>query len=284
MTGTIGFLGVDGSYSHQAASIFLPDAKAVGYPSFDQLISAVETGEIHRCALPIENSSSGRIPEVHRLLSSMELFIVAEHLLPVEHVLVTAGPCDERDIHTIFSHPQGFIQTSNFLTSRFPDAARKTTGDTATAVKEVVSSKDKGMAAIGSEFASKIYDGMVLYRDISNRKDNITRFVLLSDTAEYQDDFDLTTLILQVGHEPGSLVSALSVFGNHDVNITKLETYMVSETTKLPTFYLDIGCGSADPKLVSALDELQQHIKYYKFLGSYKADTARTGINGFLQP
>ncbi|TRD21641.1 prephenate dehydratase [Palleronia caenipelagi] len=280
----IGYLGQPGSYSHQAASRLRPEAEHVPYPSFEDLVAAAESGEVTEAVLPLENSESGRIPDVHRLVVGMELFITGELLLDVSHCLVTCGPTVEAEIHSIFSHPQGFLQSSHFLKDRFPETTHKTRSDTATAVREVVESGDRHLAAIGSEFAAQHYGGTVLHKGISNRDDNITRFVIVSREAQTDPSHDMSSLIIQVGHEPGSLVKALAVFGSHDVNITKLETYMISERTELPTFYLDIGCGSEAENLIAAMREIEQHISYSKFLGSYRSDPARSGRNGFLKP
>ncbi|QFU07583.1 P-protein [Rhodobacteraceae bacterium THAF1] len=280
----IGYLGHPGSYSHQAAAQLRPDAEHVNLPSFDELVAACEAGDVDEAVLPLENSESGRIPDVHRLVVSMELFIVGEMLLDVSHCLVTCGPAVEAEIHSIFSHPQGFLQSSKFLKDRFPDAQRRTRSDTATAVREVVAGGDRHLAAIGSEFAAKHYGGTVLHRGISNREDNITRFVVVARETRFEDSDDMSSMIIQVSHKPGSLVQALAVFGQHGVNITKLETYMISERTELPTFYLDVGCGGQAEKLIAAMRDIEPHISYSKFLGSYRADSRRTGRNGFLKP
>lgn len=280
----IGYLGRPGSYSHQAATTLRPEGDHVPYPSFDDLVAATEAGEVAEAVLPLENSESGRIPDVHRLVVSMELFIGGELLLDVSHCLVTPGPAVEAEIHSIFSHPQGFLQSSRFLKERFPDAQRRTRPDTATAVADVVEAGDRHMAAIGSEFAAKHYGATVLHKGISNREDNITRFVIVGREAVTDDAHDMSSLVIQVGHKPGSLVKALAVFGSHDVNITKLETYMISERTELPTFYLDIGCGGEAENLIAAMRDIQPHISYSKFLGSYRSDPRRSGRNGFLKP
>lgn len=280
----IGYLGRPGSYSHQAATTLRPEGEHIAFPSFEELVAATEAGTAGEAVLPLENSESGRIPDVHRLVVSMELFIVGELLLDVSHCLVTSGPAVEAEIHSIFSHPQGFLQSSAFLRERFPDAQRRTRSDTASAVREVVEGGDRHLAAIGSEFAARHYGGTILHRGISNRDDNITRFVIVGRDAVTEDAHDMTSLIIQVGHKPGSLVHALAVFGSHGVNITKLETYMISERTELPTFYLDIGCGGEAENLIAAMRDIQPHISYSKFLGSYRSDPRRSGRNGFLKP
>lgn len=280
----IGFLGSPGSYSHQAASIMRPNSTAVGYGSFEKLVAATEQGEVQEAVLPLENSTSGRIPDIHRLVVSMDLFIVEELLLDIHHCLIAAQPTDTDGIETLLSHQQGFIQSEKFLTEKLPNASHQQVSDTATAVKEAVESGDRATAAIGSEFAAKFYGGLVLNRNISDRDDNITRFALISRNVQVDEKNNMTSMILQVDHTPGSLVRALSVFGTYDVNITKLETYMISDTTVLPTFYLDLGSGSHDENLVLALKDLQSCITYSKFLGSYVADKRRSGKNGFLKP
>ncbi|CAM4158786.1 prephenate dehydratase [Palleronia rufa] len=280
----IGYLGQPGSYSHNAATLLRPDSDHVSYPSFEDLVAACEREEVTEAVLPLENSESGRIPDVHRLVVSMELFVVGELLLDVSHCLVTCGPAVEAEIHSIFSHPQGFLQSSRFLKERFPDAQRRTRSDTASAVKEVVASGDRHLAAIGSPFAAEHYGATILHKNISNREDNITRFVIVGKDAVTDPGHDMSSMIIQVGHKPGSLVQALAVFGSHAVNITKLETYMISERTELPTFYLDIGCSGEAENLIAAMRDMEPHISYSKFLGSYKSDPRRNGRNGFLRP
>lgn len=281
---SVGFLGSPGSYSHQAASRLRPNSEPVGFETFDKLISAVEQGDVEEAVLPLENSTSGRIPDIHRLVVSMELYIIEELLLDVNHCLVSSEVVELNTVEAILSHPQGFVQSAEFLKRNLSKASKRQRSDTATAVKEAVNGRDGKIVAIGSEFAANYYNGVVLNRNISDRDDNITRFALLSREAKTSDSNDVTSMILQVDHRPGSLVRALSVFGKHDVNITKLETYMISDKTVLPTFYLDIGCGSHDEKLVMALKELKGSITYSKFLGSYKSDEKRNGRNGFLKP
>jgi len=281
---TTGFLGSLGSYSNKAAKILCPDEMYESFETFDSLVKAVECQEVHKAVLPIENSFSGRIPEVHRLILTMELYITAELLLDVNHCLIGSPNVSIDRIEKILSHPQGFIQSSEFLSLNYPSVERKSCSDTSSAVKYVVESSDPNIAAIGSEFASNIYGGRVIRKGISNRSDNITRFILVSNELVIQDSDDISSHILQVKHEPGSLVKALEIFGENEINITKLDTYMVSEQTRVPTFYLDLGCGGNDLRLIRTFESIRPFITYSKILGSYKADKRRSGENGFLVP
>lgn len=282
-TMTVGFLGAPGSYSNQAAQSMFPEATLQGFPSFGPIVAAAEDGSIDAAVLPLENSISGRIPDVHRLVLGMNLFMTEERLLDIEHCLIVSSlDAANKDIETIISHPQGLLQSDKYLSSKYPDAARVARSDTATAVAEVVKDGATGIAAIGSEFAAKHYGGIVIARNIADRSDNLTRFVALKREAVISEDDNMTSMIIQVDHKPGALVNAIQIFGKHGVNITKLETYMISEKTVYPTFYLDVGCGAKSDNLVAAMEEMKTKLKYSKFLGSYKYDTKRTSQNGFL--
>lgn len=288
----IGYLGVPGSYSHQAAARVEPEAKAEGFASFGALIEAVERGAVGLGVIPIENSTSGRIPEVHRLMVSMRLFIVGEMLLRIEHCLIVPRLVDVADhrraleqVERVYSHPQGFVQCEEFIARSLPQAKRMATSDTASAVDQVCRDRDPTTAAIGSKFASDLYGGVVLSGDVGDRSENYTRFLALSPERLRDDaEADITTLIFQVDHRPGSLVKALAALERHGINVTKLETYMISEETALPTFYIDIGAGVREPALKRALDEFELRVRYVKFLGSYRASPQRSSQSGFLPP
>jgi len=284
MTDTVGHLGAKGSYSHQAASQFRPDGEFLSHASFEDLVNQAEAGALDYIVLPIENSDSGRIPEVYRLLSRMELFLVAEILLTINHCLVSCQTASLKSVKKILSHPQGFIQTSEFLRQNFADTENVPNSDTATAVKEAVELNDPSVAGIGSEFAAEIYSGRILHTNIANTEDNTTRFVVASRNPSEDMANNMSSLLFQVSHVPGSLVKALEVFGKHGLNFTKLESYMISKVTSQPTFYIDVGRGSHDQRFVSAVEELREHASFIKFLGSYRTDPRREEGLGFLVP
>jgi prephenate dehydratase len=57
----LGYLGPQGSHSHEAAKVYAPAAKLVPMTSFYEIIQAVEKGDIDRGILPIENSTEGAV-------------------------------------------------------------------------------------------------------------------------------------------------------------------------------------------------------------------------------
>lgn len=286
---SVAFLGEPGSYSYQTAKTLFPDHKLFGYRNFTEVIQSVETRERDIAVIPVENSISGRIPDVHRLMLTMELFISAEHMLKIEHCLIRNRLKPQlaegmKPIGRIFSHSQGFIQCKEFIERRFPDAELIETSDTATAVRMVAQSRDADVAAIGPEIAAEVHGAVVVEKEISLQKNNYTRFLVLErhEDAVHEPDADVTTLIFQVDHHPGALLRALTVFQEEQINITKLETYTISEQTALPTFYIDIGAGLETPAMQKALAKLEKAARYIKLLGTYRSSGVRSAMSGYL--
>jgi len=165
-----------------------------------------------------------------------------------------------------------------------PNAVRISAADSASAVAQIVETDSEADMAVGSSFAAETYNGSVLDRDIADGRHNTTRFLALTSEANLKDtsDADFTSLIFQTGHTPGALIDALSAFRECDVNLTKLETYMVSEEFRNPNFYVDVGAGLQEERMQAALSLLKERTIYIKLLGSYPASPDRSARVGFL--
>ena len=88
----VGFQGTEGSYGHQAArQHFGTSPRPVmfkAYRSFRATLEAVQEGLVERAVLPIENSTAGSVHEVYDLLFRLNLSVVGEEILEIEHCLL----------------------------------------------------------------------------------------------------------------------------------------------------------------------------------------------------
>ena len=78
MTNRIAFQGELGAYSHEACRDARPDMEALPCHTFEQVIEAVRSGEAQLAMLPVENTTYGRVADIHRLLPASGLRIVDE--------------------------------------------------------------------------------------------------------------------------------------------------------------------------------------------------------------
>ena len=277
----VGYQGTDGAYSqiaaeqHFAAHGVVPVTR--GYESFADLLSAVAKGDVHYAMQPIENTTAGSINEAYDLLARMDLHLIGEEVLRVQHCLLGLPGSQLGSIRRVFSHPQALAQCSVFLAG-LRDCAVIAFTDTAMSVTKVRDEADPSQAAVASERAGQLYGLPVLQRNIANQEFNYTRFVVVSATPR---DFALdepckTSLIFTTRHERGALVRCLNILADHDLNLTKLESRPRPETPWEYLFYVDFEGNKALPAVRDALAAVQKHTTFFKLLGSYPIRTRRS--------
>ena len=70
-TGRIAFQGTRGAYSHQACSEAFPAMEGLPCNTFEGAIAAVREGRADLAMLPVENSTYGRVADIHHLLARL---------------------------------------------------------------------------------------------------------------------------------------------------------------------------------------------------------------------
>ena len=81
----IAFQGELGAYSHEACQEARPDMTPLPCRSFEGMIEAVRSHQADLAMLPVENSTYGRVADIHRLARS-GLHIIGETLTRVRTV------------------------------------------------------------------------------------------------------------------------------------------------------------------------------------------------------
>jgi prephenate dehydratase len=182
---TVGYLGIPGTYSHQAAMLVAPDGDLRGFASFDLLFDALNTSQVLSAVFPVSNSTTGAIPQVKTLLEQqLHHREVARITLPIEHALIVKSPDVQLgDLIEVRSHPQGFLQCDEFMAESLPNVRRVQTPDTASAVHFISQqsvAECMGRAAIGSLAAAEHYHVHVLMPRINDAANNTTTFTVLT--------------------------------------------------------------------------------------------------------
>ena len=89
MSQRIAFQGEPGAYSHEACRQARPEMEAVPCETFEDVINAVRDGRADLAMLPVENSTYGRVADIHRLLPESGLHIVDEAFVRVRISLLS---------------------------------------------------------------------------------------------------------------------------------------------------------------------------------------------------
>ena len=271
---TVAIQGIEGSYSYLASSKFFgvsDDEIVFKYKnSFDDVVEAVESGEADYAFLPIENSTSGSINDVYDAIIGSELSIVGEEIFHVKHCLVTIDEVPLNKIKKIFTHLQAARQCSKFIAG-MKNAKIEYFVDTAQSVQKIKETKNKYYAAIASEEAAKLFNVTILRENIANQTENYTRFMVCARDPITVDERipAKTSIIMATSQKPGSLVEALSVFKELEINMTKLQSRPIPGNSWEEMFYLDFIGNTSDEKVKHLLDELGKQVRFIRVLGCY---------------
>ena len=275
MTGRIAFQGEPGAYSHQACRETRPALEPLPCRTFEDVILAVQSGEADEAMLPVENTTYGRVADIHRLLPESGLHIVDEAFVRVHINLLGVPGARVEDIRRAHSHVVLLPQCATFLREHGIEGT--VSPDNARAAREVAEKGDKADAALASELAAEVYGLDILARNIEDNDHNTTRFLVMSREADHSRRAErmLTTFVFRVRNIPAALYKAMGGFATNGVNMTKLESYMVDGSFTATQFYADIEGHPDDQPVKLALEELEYFTSELKILGVYPEDMRR---------
>lgn len=270
-TNRISFQGELGAYSHGAIKACHPDMEPMPCPSFEDALGVVKRGEADLAMIPIENSTAGRVADIHTLLPDSGLYIIREHFEPIRHCLMAKKGVTIQDLKYVTSHVQALSQCRK--TMRRMGLEPKIHGDTAGAAKDVAEGDDLSIAALASTAAADHYGLEILDDQIQDNGDNTTRFVVLSrvpNTLENLSGPVMTSFTFEVRNIPAALYKALGGFATNGVNMTKLESYYDGSGFTATEFYVDIEGDEREASVARAIEELRFHARRVRLFGSYK--------------
>ncbi|WGV15559.1 prephenate dehydratase [Fuscovulum ytuae] len=276
MTGRIAFQGEPGAYSHQACTQARPDMEVVPCQTFEDVVELTRSGEVELGMLAVENSTYGRVADVHSLLPRAGLHIVDEAFVRVHVNLLGVKGAKLEQITEAHGHVVILPQCAGFLKKH--DIKGKVSSDNARAAREVAERGDPTHAALASELAAEIYGLDVIARHIEDQANNTTRFLVMSREADLSRRGAgkmMTTFTFRVRNIPAALYKALGGFATNGVNMTKLESYMVGGSFTATEFYADIEGHPEDDNVRLAFDELRYFTSAFNILGVYPADRER---------
>tara|TARA_B100002049_G_scaffold150288_1_gene111882 strand:+ start:1142 stop:1999 length:858 start_codon:yes stop_codon:yes gene_type:complete len=279
-TPRIAFQGALGAYSHEACLQACPDMEPVPCQSFEGVIRAVNEGRAELAMLPVENTTYGRVADIHRLLPESGLHIIGEAFVRVRIALMARPGVALKDIKHVRAHLVLLPQARSFLQQH--GITSEPAADSAGAAAELAATEGCTDGVLAGEVAAEINGLTVLARDIEDMDHNTTRFLLMAPQIDLSRRAErmLTTFVFEVRNIPAALYKAMGGFATNGVNMTKLESYMVGGSFTATQFYADIEGHPEDPAVKRALDELGYFTNMLEILGAYPAHPGRGAPTG----
>jgi len=273
----IAFQGELGANGHEACRDYFPGYEPLACATFEDAFEAIKTGAARLGMIPVENSTAGRVADVHHLLPNSDLRIIGERFKPIRFHLMANPGVTIGEVRTVASMAIALGQCRKTL--RRLGVATEATGDTAGAAKALAEHPDPSRAAISPELAAEIYGLAILMRDVEDEKHNTTRFLVM--TADRDPPRPpagapcVTSFVFRVRNLPAALYKAMGGFATNGVNMTKLESYMENGAFTATFFYAEVDGRPEDEHLARAFEELGFFSERFEILGVYPADPYR---------
>ena len=266
----LGYLGPEGTFSHQAATECSNGKNLKQFKTIPSLIYAVNNGEISSGIVPIENSIDGGINiTLDTLAFDADVYITGEYVLHVKQNLLVKKGTKKEDIKTIASISPAIGQCQTILNTEFEDVHIEYTDSTAAAAK-LAADSDGSVACIASPVSAEIYGLDILAADCGDEHNNSTRLIIIEkEPSRIVTEHDKTSIAFTLENKPGSLYSALALFSEAKLNMTKIESRPIKTHFGRYVFFIDIDGNIDNPTIYFALDKLRRSTDFYKFLGSY---------------
>jgi prephenate dehydratase len=281
----IGYLGPQGTFSEQAARVFLNgrDGECAACDSLEQVLGRVASGELDEGIVPVENSSEGAVGVTLDLLAMhYDLAVRGELVLPVTHCLIARQGVEMAEVERVLSHPQVLAQCRGFLQERLPRAVPVECASTAAAAAQVADC-NKPWAALGYSLAAENYGLAVLEPGANDCPENSTRFWIIGreplasaapDGGRPLGADSKTSVVFSIKDRPGALYHILGEFARRGLNLTRIESRPAKKRLGDYLFFIDFFGHTRMPQVQAALAGVGLRTLWLKVLGSYPCSTS----------
>ena len=269
----VAYLGPEGTFTNLASMRhFGSSVRYAPVNSIKDVFDMVEGDKVDYGVVPVENSNEGVVSYTLDMFMDYDLKISAEILFEISHNILSKSG-DKSKVIKIYSHPQATAQCKIWLEANMPGIPIFESVSTAKAAE--VASIDNEVAAIASELAARIYDLQFIGRQIADKKDNYTRFLVIAKNYLPKTGKDKTSILFSLKDKPGALYEVLHPFKKSKINLTKIESRPSKRRTWDYIFFVDMEGHIDDKKVRKAIDVIRDTCLYFKHLGSYPSTKTR---------
>ncbi len=269
----VSYLGPEGTFSYFAAKQkFGSSVDFVPARGIDDVFRDVVGGRSDYGIVPVENSTEGGIRETLNMFVEFDVKVCAEIIFPIHHNLM--ANCKKEEIKKVYSKLQILSQCRNWLSSNLPNAELIEVSSSAEAARifeKTVKSVKEGQycAIIANAEIAQQYGLHILFRNIEDNPNNITRFFVLSKEYGAPSEKDRTAVMCYVKNRPGALLEILEPFKTHNVNLTNIESLPTRKKAWEYCFYLDFEGHVSNETVQKTLNEVSKMCVDVKILGSF---------------
>ena len=261
--------GYSGCFHEQAARLFFgEDIQIVECDTFEGLFTALEEGRADAAVMAIENTVSGGLIPNFELVQKHGRAIKGEVFLRIVQNLMALPGQSLEDIREVRSHYMAIHQTRAFF-ARHPHIRLVESEDTAKSAAQIAHEGLKGVGAVASELAAKLFGLEIIAPGIETSTHNFTRFIIFDDSLQIpQEKVDKASLCFTLPHTPGSLAHILTILSFYGMNLTRIQSLPIPGREWQYFFYVDIKFEDYG-RYTQAISAVRPLIDEFRVLGEY---------------
>ena len=270
----IATLGPAGTFSELATKKYIQktnkNIEIAFYPTITKIFKAIDE-ECELGIVPIENTLDGYVQLVLDLLAQANLQIIDELVIPIQFSFV-GNSLDISDIKKVYAQFKTQGQCYNFL-EQFNSIKVITTESNGESFEKLKRGIIGESAIIPQYILNTENTFPFIIENITDSKDNETRFIIFSKNAESYDvnkHYKTSIVIMDaVNNKPGVLSKILDEFSSRNINLTSIISRPTKRALGKYYFFIDIEGHYAIDKNISQAIEIISKNNIVKILGSF---------------
>lgn len=273
---TISTLGPKQTFSDLASRKFCNTLEEQCEINYTQTIlhvfEEVQKGNADYGIVPIENMSEGFVQPTLDGLFTQNLTIIHELTLSVQFGFI-ANNKNLNELEKIFVQPVAMGQCSEFIATLGDVEVINTNSNIESLQLLLRNNSIKAGAIIPSHVLKHNADMAMLIPNVSNYKNNRTRFIALAKKAQAQTELKkpkTSLLILDDSDHSGILSSIAMAFASRNVNLTSIISRPTKEAIGKYHFFIEIEGHFTEPSIDEAIHEINEKFSC-RVLGSYQS-------------
>ena len=97
----------------------------------------------------------------------------------------------------------------------------------------------------------------------------LTRFIIFGKHLEISEDASCISIVFTLPHQIGTLYQITKIINDYSINMLRIESRPLLETTWEYYFYVDLEGSLKQPSFLQALEDIKAHTKTMRILGNY---------------
>ena len=270
-------LGMGGSYSEMAKDKLFKAYDLFMYQrslnGIRECIEYVDENSNAIAVLPVETTYKGIIREtVDNLITTknQNIQILAETIIPVNDCILSKTT-EFYSVTGLIANPNALAKCKKFIREEMPRQLNVVIAESMDDSARMLNNYNLTYSIIGTPKTAELYNLNILKEHIEDFKINNRRFIVIGDGNTKSTGNDKTSIVLFLDDRQGALLDIVQVFVKYHINITQINSKMVSGADNEQAVFIDFDGHKEDETIKSLINDLTPHSKGMRIIGSYAA-------------